>query len=156
MPRRSSALARPAGGRCLAAALATAACAGCVERTVSINSEPQGAVVYLNDQEVGRTPVKVPFTWYGDYDIILRKDGHQTIKTSRRLDAPWYQYPVVDLFAECLIPMTLRDEHVLDTFVLAPFEAPDRAGLLERADEMRARAGVVSPVPDAESAESGD
>ncbi len=113
---------------------------GCVERTVTINSQPEGATVFLNDQEVGRTPVKVPFTWYGDYDIILRKDGYETLKTHCQLEAPWYQYPFIDLFAECLIPMTLRDEHILEPFVLAPFNAPTREGLLYRADEMRLQA----------------
>jgi hypothetical protein len=132
---------------CGIAAFILAACQGCVERTVSINSEPQGATVFLNDQEVGRTPVKVPFTWYGDYDIIIRKQGYETIKGHCSLNAPWYQYPFIDLFAECLIPMTLRDEHELDTFVMTPFEAPARQALLDRADDMRARAGEAGIVP---------
>src|SRR6202000_2421377 len=45
---------------------------GCVERKITIGSAPAGAIVTLNDEEVGRTPVTVPFTWYGDYDIVLR------------------------------------------------------------------------------------
>ncbi len=42
---------------------------GCVERTVTITSEPDNALVYLNDEEIGRTPVTVSFTFYGVYDV---------------------------------------------------------------------------------------
>ena len=119
----------------------------CVERTVSINSEPQGAIVVLNDQEIGRTPVKVPFTWYGDYDIIIRKQGFKTIHTNHCINAPWYQLPPIDLFAECFVPMTLRDDRVLETYILEPFQAPDRQALLDRGDEMRARAAQASGAP---------
>ena len=38
---------------------------GCVDRTISITSTPSGALVYLNDEEVGRTPLVTPFTFYG-------------------------------------------------------------------------------------------
>src|SRR5262249_26230601 len=33
--------------------------AGCIERTVTIRTEPDNALVYLNDEEVGRSPVTV-------------------------------------------------------------------------------------------------
>ena len=114
--------------------------AGCVERTVSINTEPQGATIFLNDQEVGKSPVKVPFTWYGDYDIVIRKHGYQTIETHHRLRTPWYQYPIIDLFAETLMPFTVHDDRVLETFALQPYEPPSKEALLERADELRADA----------------
>ncbi len=114
--------------------------AGCVERTVSINTEPQGATIFLNDQEVGESPVKVPFTWYGDYDIVIRKHGYQTIETHHRIKTPWYQYPIIDLFAEALIPFTVHDDRVLETFALQAYEPPSKEALLERADELRADA----------------
>lgn len=46
----------------------------CVERTISITSTPSGALVHLNDQEVGRTPLTVPFTYYGVYDVRLEHE----------------------------------------------------------------------------------
>jgi len=121
-----------------AAAVPLLIATGCVERTVSINTEPEGATIILNDQEVGNSPVKVPFTWYGDYDIVIRKHGYQTIETHRRLRTPWYQYPIIDLFAEALIPVTVHDDRVLETFALQPYEPPGKEALLERADELRA------------------
>src|SRR3990172_12037515 len=45
--------------------------AGCVERRLTINTDPQGAKVVLNDQEIGTSPVTVPFHWYGDYWVRL-------------------------------------------------------------------------------------
>src|SRR5688500_8891874 len=52
----------------------TVAVAGCgVQRSLTVQSEPPGALVYLNGLEVGRTPVTRDFTWYGVYDVELRK-----------------------------------------------------------------------------------
>ena len=71
---------------------------GCVRRTVTIHSEPAGALVWLNDEEVGRTPVTTDFLWYGDYDVVVRKDGYQTLVTHAVIPQPWYQWPVLDFF----------------------------------------------------------
>jgi hypothetical protein len=117
-----------------------AAFAGCIERTVSINTEPEDAVVFLNDQEVGRSPVKVPFTWYGDYDIIIRKPGYKTVQTHEKLNTPWYALPGLDIITECLVPFTIHDDRVVDTVVLEPSERPTDEAMLQAAAEMRERA----------------
>ena len=44
---------------------------GCVERKLTINTEPQGAVVFLNDEEIGTSPVTASFEWYGDYNVRI-------------------------------------------------------------------------------------
>ncbi len=113
---------------------------GCVERTVSINSEPEGAAVFLNDTEAGLTPVKVPFTWYGDYDIVIRKEGYKTIHTHHRVQAPWYEWPFIDVVSECLVPFTIHDDHTIDTYVLETYEAPTHEELLQRAEALRGEA----------------
>lgn len=113
--------------------------AGCVRRTMTITTDPQGANVYLNDREVGTSPVTLGFTWYGDYDIILRKDGYDTLKTNHRLEAPWYELPPLDLIAEAFIPTTIEDHHEIH-FSLTPAEPVDHETLLERATEFRERA----------------
>ncbi|GMU84528.1 MAG: hypothetical protein AMXMBFR47_43970 [Planctomycetota bacterium] len=123
----------------LAALAASLASGGCVERVMKISTTPTGARVFINDEEVGLSPVKVSFVWYGDYDIVIRKQGYETLKTHSRLEAPWYQYPVVDLVAETMIPTMIRDEHVLPDFVLTPAEIPPSAELVGRATEMRDR-----------------
>ncbi len=113
---------------------------GCVERTARIQTDPPGALVIVNDEEVGTSPVKFHFLWYGDYDIILRKAGYKTLKTHYRLQPPWYQYPPFDLIAETLVPTMIRDEHVLPTFVLEPAEEPATLDVVQRAVELRERA----------------
>ena len=127
----------------LAAALLAAT--GCVERNLRIDSDPQGARVSVNDREVGVTPVKLSFLWYGDYDIILRRAGFKTLKTHYRVDAPWYQYPPIDLVAECLIPATIRDEHVLPTYQLEPAGVPPIDEVVQRAVQTREQALSEEP-----------
>ncbi len=115
---------------------------GCIERTVSITTEPEGATVFLNDEEVGQSPVTVPFTWYGDYDVIIRKNGYKTVNTHHKITTPWYELPGVDIVTECLIPFTVHDDRVLDTFVLERARTPTKIELLEAAADMRRRAAI--------------
>lgn len=121
------------------------ASAGCVERIMKISSDPAGARVFVNDEEVGVTPVKLAFLWYGDYDIILRKPGYQTLKTHYRTPAPWYQVPPIDLVVETMIPGTLRDVHELPLYTLAPAETPPAEEVVQRAIEMRSQAIFGAP-----------
>ena len=85
-----------------ALALGTLLLGGCVKRTLLIESDPPGALVYLNDEEVGRTPVTVPFTWYGTYDVRLEMEGYRTLHAEQELEQPWWESPGPDLFAEML------------------------------------------------------
>ena len=73
---------------------------GCVKRTVTITSQPQGALVWVNEREVGRTPLEFEFLYYGEYDVRIEGDGQEPIMTSRWPDRPIWDAPVVDLVAE--------------------------------------------------------
>lgn len=131
---------RPVRCSALLLALCSAfASTGCVERTVTITTEPDNATVYLNDQEVGQSPVTVPFTWYGTYDVICRKDGYSTMQQAVRIEAPWYELPGIDLVSECLTPVTYRD-HRAHHFVLEQEKLPTKDELLGRASEFRDKA----------------
>ena len=123
----------------LLALIVLATCGGCVRRTLQIDTEPQGASIYLNDEEVGRSPVSVDFLWYGDYDVVARLDGYQTLVTHSAIKAPWYQRPVFSFFSEILYPGWIHDEREM-RFSLAPEEYPDPDALRERAAELRERA----------------
>ena len=72
------------------------------ERRLFITSEPVGATVFLNDVEVGRTPVEVDFTWFGTYDVRLRKPGFEPLRTSAQAKAPIHEWPILDLVAMAL------------------------------------------------------
>lgn len=109
---------------------------GCVERTLTINTEPSGALVVLNDEQIGESPVTVSFNWYGDYGVRLRKEGYQTLDTHRRLKAPWFDWFPLDFFAEVLYPGRIVDTHEW-TFDLAPKQPLTREELLKEADALR-------------------
>ena len=107
----------------------------CAKRTLHIDSEPSGALVYLNGQEVGRTPMKHDFIFYGDYDVILRKDGYETLKTHRKLNAPLYEIPPIDLFAEMLGAKDVRQW----SFTMSPADPQqvDPQTLINRGQSLR-------------------
>jgi len=108
---------------------------GCVERTITINSSPPGALVYLNDEEVGRTPVTRDFTWYGDYSVTLRAEGCETLKTHQEVVAPWYQFVPIDLISE-IWPSKFKDRHEF-TYDLEPLPVVDDKTMVHRAVEMK-------------------
>ncbi len=109
----------------------------CVERTMQIDTDPPGAIVFANDQEIGRTPLKRDFIWYGNYDVVIRKEGYDTLKTNKWVVAPWWQWPPIDLFAEFL-PFRVRDARKV-TFTLFPSSTQpvDAQDILARATEMQ-------------------
>ena len=109
---------------------------GCVERKLTINTEPQGATVILNDEEIGQSPVTVSFEWYGDYDVAIRKEGYQTLKTHRKLERPLHDKFPFDFFAQILNPKRIVDSYEW-TFELAPKKEPTREELIKDAMELK-------------------
>ena len=109
---------------------------GCVERKLTINTEPQGAMVLLNDEEIGDSPVTVSFEWYGDYNVAIRKEGFETLKTHRKLKAPWYDGFPFDFFANTLNPDRIVDEYEW-TFELEPKKEISRKELIHNAEELK-------------------
>lgn len=131
---------------------------GCLERTIRITSEPPGAVVWLNDTELGRTPVETDFTFYGVYDVRMRLEGYEPVTSSREAKAPIYEYPGIDLVAEAIPTRisTLVEWH-FDLVPLAEKTLPKpqaEGELLDRAREMRGtlNEGTPQQLPPAEAA----
>ena len=116
-----------------------ASLSACVRRTVSITTEPPNALVFLNDQEIGRSAVTTDFLWYGDYDVVIRKEGYKTLKTHWDIKPPWYQLIPFDFFAEVLWPGHIHDAHARH-FVLQDQELPTPEELVQRAEETREKA----------------
>ena len=142
-PRAALDRLRPAAAVILLAALAMP---GCLQRRIRITSEPPGARVWLNDVEIGTTPAEASFLYYGVYDVRLDLPGHEPVATAREAEAPFWEYPVVDLVAEAL-PVTIENE-VEWHFELVP--SPETyadprtldAELIQRARATRARLGA--------------
>ena len=109
---------------------------GCVERKLTINTEPQGAVVELNDEEIGTSPVTVAFEWYGDYNVRISKEGYETLNTHRKLKAPLHDHFPFDFFAGVLSPKRIVDEYEW-TFTLAKRQEIGREELIQKAEELK-------------------
>jgi hypothetical protein len=104
---------------------------------MTIKSNPPGAVVYLNDQELGRTPLERDFTWYGNYQVEIRREGYETLKTHKWVKAPFWNWVPFDLIAN-IVPWQVRDHQTL-TFALKPINEAETAPgpLMERAMQMQ-------------------
>jgi hypothetical protein len=138
------------GGRGALAVAVVCALAGCgrQERVIEVTSEPPGAIVWVNDLEIGRTPCDTDFKFFGTYDVRLALDGYEPLMTSAVAEAPLYELPGIDLVAAALPGK--RATKVRWHFVLSPVpESGDKAGaeraLIERAVELRGRVGGTPP-----------
>lgn len=112
---------------------------GCVERKLTIVTQPSDAVVWLNDEEIGTTPVTVNFNWYGDYYVRIEKPGYDILSTHRKLKRPLHDVFPLDFFAQALWPGTIVDAHQWE-FELEPFQQASAEELIESAAQMRQRA----------------
>ena len=109
-------------------------------------------VVLLDNKVIGTSPIERDFTFYGARQVEARWDPFlstterfRTVKETRYLNAPWYQWFGFDLFFEFLWPFTITDERVFE-FKLEPFEPEDDATtdarmdrLIRRAESMRVK-----------------
>jgi PEGA domain-containing protein len=117
---------------------------GCIQRRIRVTSEPPGAIVWLNDTEIGRTPTEAEFTFYGSYDVRLELDGYEPIHQAQYTRAPFHEYPGPDLIAEAL-PFkfdTLIEWHFDLEQIAERVQPPEQveADLLDRAHEMQRQA----------------
>jgi hypothetical protein len=109
---------------------------GCVERRLTINTNPSGAQVLLNDEDIGVSPVTTTFKWYGDYNITLRKPGCETLNTHQKLESPWYDYFPFDFFAQVIYPGRIIDSYQW-SFDLKPSTEPSRDTLITQAEQLK-------------------
>jgi hypothetical protein len=119
---------------------------GCVERRYTIRTDPPGALVYVNGQEMGPTApaVSASFTHYGPREIVMIADGYQTAHVIQPIDAPWYDNVLTDFFTENLLPWTIRDEREF-SYRLSPAVNPPSGDLLQRGESLRAEAQQLPP-----------
>ena len=117
-------------------AIACLATAGCVQRRVTVRSNPPGAMVYIDDYPIGATPVSTAYTFYGTRKIRLEKPGYEILAVMHEFPPPFYDYPVVDFFTENVVPWEIRDERTVE-YQLQPQILEPTQRYLERADELR-------------------
>jgi hypothetical protein len=97
---------------------------GCVQRKLTVKSNPPGADVYFNEEHRGKTPVDFDFKWYWTHKVELRKEGYQPVVNYETIKAPVYMWMPFDLAME-LLPFTIRDSHELAYDLKLREEAPD-------------------------------
>lgn len=78
----------------LSAVLLLSSCATIISgsrQNVEINSEPSAAQVYINEIEIGNTPVQKNLKRNQVYNLVLKLDGYETYETKleRKFNA-WY------------------------------------------------------------------
>jgi PEGA domain len=118
---------------------------GCVERRYTIRTNPPGALAVVNGEEIGPTPVSKSYTYYGDREITLMLDGHQTQTVIQPINAPWYDNYLTEFFTENILPFTVRDEREFN-YQMTPTALPTQNDLLSRAEALRA-VGSAPPPP---------
>lgn len=128
--------------------LCCAMACGCVLRSLTIDSQPSGAMVYLDDELIGETPVTTTFTYYGVRKITLEKvDAEGRLICERKIvyekiKPPFYQILPLDFFSELIIPAKLKDEHCF-SYQLEPLQKVSKAerqeGIMKNAEELRGR-----------------
>jgi len=112
-----------------------------VERKLTITTEPSGAMVLLNDEEIGRTPVTVGFEWYGDYSIRITKEHYITLVDHRNIKRPLRDNFPIDLLDDMF--RTRVDEYSWH-FKLQPYTPPVKEDLIDRAVALRKEA-LIDP-----------
>jgi len=136
-----SSFVRPAA---LLTACAVLVATGCVQRRMTIRSNPPGALVYVDDYQLGTTPVSHDFVYYGTRKIRLVKDGYETLTVRQPFPVPWYEIFPLDFVTENLIPWEIRDERVVELAMQPAASTPPEL-VVSRAEQVRLAAGSLPP-----------
>jgi hypothetical protein len=108
--------------------------------TIRTNVDNQGgALVYIDNEEVGTSPVSTGFTYYADREIRLVKDGYETVTLVQPIRAPWWDSLFLEFFTENLLPFTLRDERLFQ-YELPPAALVRTDEVLHRGQQLRTEA----------------
>lgn len=122
---------------------------GCVRKRLTIRTNPPGAMVFVDKQPIGLTPVSTSFTYYGTRNVEIVRDGFRTERFLRKFNPPWYEIPPLDFFSETLWPFEKRDERVVDV-QMTPDPVISNDSLIASGEQLRLQAGqgvAVSPPP---------
>ncbi len=109
---------------------------GCVRRRLNVRTNPPGAVLYVDNQQIGTTPCSVDFTYYGTREIRLVKPGYETLTVNQPIPTPWYEFPPLDFISENLVATKIRDNRTV-TYDLAPQVIVPTQQLVDRANQLR-------------------
>jgi hypothetical protein len=121
---------------------------GCVTRSITVKTNPSNALVYIDDELIGESPVSMPFTFYGTRKVMLERKDEDGVLTHERtiafekIKAPVYEIFPLDFFSELVWPFKIKDDQVLsyNLVELDPLSIKERqAKMLKNAEELRQR-----------------
>lgn len=113
-----------------------------VHRRMTIRSEPAGALVLVEGEEVGHTPLSLDFTYYGTREFTLIKDGYETLTVMQKVPTPFYERVPFDFVSENLNPFKIRNYHNF-TYKLQQQQIVGDQELRQRAEELRGESQVA-------------
>lgn len=123
----------------LAALLLSCSASGCMHRRFTIRSEPPGAAVLVDGEEIGFTPVSMDYTYYGTREITLIKDGYRTVTVNQKLKTPWYQVFPLEFISDNFAFTHVRDKRQM-LYTLVPEQYVPTGEVLDRANSLRSNA----------------
>lgn len=135
----------PLAAAALVAFALVLASSGCVRRRLTVRTNPPGALVYVDNQQIGTSPCSVDFTYYGTREIRMVKPGYETLTINQPIPSPWWQKPGIDFVSENLAPMKIRDNRVV-SFNLIPQRIIPTEELIGRGQQLRVEAQAPPPV----------
>ena len=114
---------------------------GSVHRRMMIRSDPPGALVLVEGEEKGYTPMAMDFTYYGTREFTLIKDGYETLTVIQKVKTPWYQIVPIDFFSDNLLPFKVTNRHELSYPLKRQVTVPE-GELLDRANALRSETQI--------------
>lgn len=112
---------------------------GCVHRRLTINSNPAGALVRIDGQDIGYTPASIDYTWYGTREVQLLKDGYESQTQLVDISPPWYQRFPLDFISDNFLGTHVRD-HRGYSFQMQPKQPDVSQDVIERGRSLRSEA----------------
>jgi hypothetical protein len=110
-----------------------------MHRRLTVRSDPPGALVQVDGEEVGYTPTSIDYTYYGTREITLQKSGYKTLTTQVKLATPWYQVFPLEFVTDNFALTKINDRREV-SYALIQEQLEPREFLEERASGLRSDA----------------
>lgn len=110
-----------------------------MHRRLTIRSNPPGAAVVVDGEEIGFTPVSLDYTYYGTREITLIMNGYKTFTLPHKLETPWYQVFPLEFVTDNLAFTHIRDKREV-VYNLEPDVLVPTNEVLDRANNLRSNA----------------
>jgi hypothetical protein len=125
--------------------------AGCVERRFIVTTDPPGAIVF-DERDTpmggrGASPTGQSFVYYGTYQFKVIAEGYETLIVREKVNAPIYEWFLLDFISENVIPWTIRDVRSFH-YQLQRKQIVSPTDILQKAENLRQRGqGIGVPLP---------